>query len=206
MFQKFLRVFFHQLYHGFAFAYDFVAATVSFGHWKNWLAEIVPFIKGTRVLEIGHGPGHLQRILRNRKFDSTGLDESPQMGFLAKRRLDDKHKLTRGVAQNLPFANDSFDSVVATFPTDYIFHARTLSEIRRCLSNGGRLAVLPVAYPTSGILRRLYQITGETPSDLNESLKSKIKQPFIAAGFETEIKTVETQNSVLLIVVATNKK
>lgn len=204
--QKFMRTFFRLLYHPFAFVYDLVAATVSFGQWENWIAEIVPFIKGTRVLELGHGPGHLQRIFHAHGFDSAALDESAQMGILAKHRLSSAHKLSRGVAQQIPFANNSFDTVAATFPTEYIVDARTLSEIKRCLVSRGRLVVMPAAYPRSRFLQWLYQVTGETQSELSESLKAKIIEPFIKAGFETEIQTIEVKSGILLIVVATNKK
>ena len=200
-----MRVFFRLLYHPFAFTYDLVAASVSFGKWKYWIAEIVPFIEGTRILELGHGPGHLQHVLRGFGFDSTALDESPQMGLLAKRRLGAPHKLTRGLAQRLPYANNSFDTIVATFPTEYIFDARTISEIERCLSSGGKLVIMPVAYPRSKILRWLYKITGETPSTLEESLISKTKQPFIKAGLYTEIQMIEVKSGILLVVIATNK-
>ena len=199
---KFMRIFFHLLYHPFAFAYDLVAATVSFGKWNDWVREILPFITGTRILELGHGPGHLQRILLDLNLDSVAMDESAQMGILAKRRLSNRHKLARGLAQQLPFANNSFDCVVSTFPTEYIFHAQTLSEIRRCLSDGGRLIVLPVAWPKSGFLKWLYQVTGESPMDGQESYRLKIQAPFTNAGFDTEVKIVEVQSGILIIVIA----
>ena len=82
-----LRLFFRLLYHQFAFTYDLVAATVSFNRWKDWVMGVLPFIQGNRVLEIGHGPGHLQRVLRSRGLMAVGLDESAQMGRLAKRNL-----------------------------------------------------------------------------------------------------------------------
>ena len=199
---KFMRIFFHLLYHPFAFAYDLVAATVSFGKWNDWVREILPFITGTHILELGHGPGHLQRILLDLNLDSVAMDESAQMGILAKRRLSNRHKLARGLAQQLPFANNSFDCVVSTFPTEYIFHAQTLSEIRRCLSDGGRLIVLPVAWPKSGFLKWLYQVTGESPMDGQESYRLKIQAPFTNAGFDTEVKIVEVQSGILIIVIA----
>ena len=59
---RFLNFFFHHLYHGLAFAYDLVAAIVSFGQWNEWTKTIIPYIEGTLLLELGHGPGHLQRI------------------------------------------------------------------------------------------------------------------------------------------------
>ena len=199
---KFMRIFFHLLYHPFAFAYDLVAATVSFGKWNDWVREILPFITGTRILELGHGPGHLQRILLDLNLDPVAMDESAQMGILAKRHLGNRHKLARGLAQQLPFVNNSFDCVISTFPTDYIFHAQTLSEIRRCLSDGGRLIVLPVAWPKSRFLKWLYQVTGESPMDGQESYRLKIQTPFTNAGFDTEVKIVEVQSGILIIVIA----
>jgi ubiquinone/menaquinone biosynthesis C-methylase UbiE len=82
-----LRLFFRLLYHQFAFTYDLVAAAVSFNHWKDWVLSVVPFIDGDRVLEIGHGPGHLQRVLLSRGLIAVGIDESAQMGHIAKRNL-----------------------------------------------------------------------------------------------------------------------
>jgi hypothetical protein len=37
---------------------------------------VVPFIEGTRILEIGHGPGHLQRFILSQNLDSVAMDES----------------------------------------------------------------------------------------------------------------------------------
>src|SRR5689334_8751413 len=126
--RSFMRVFFHLLYHPFAFTYDLVAAVVSFGQWKNLGRSILPFISGTRILELGHGPGHLQRFLLHRNLTLFAIDESAQMGRLAKHRIGLAQKLTRGLAQSLPYQNESFDCVISTFPTEYIFSAETLSE------------------------------------------------------------------------------
>jgi len=202
--QRSMRFFFRLLYHPFAFAYDLVAATVSFGKWNDWVLGVIPFISGTRILELGHGPGHLQRFLLDRGLFPVAIDESPQMGRLAKRRSGTSHKLSRALALQLPFAEKSFDTIVATFPTDYIFNAQTLSEVKRCLSNGGRLIVLPVAYPKNSLLKWLYKITGESPSSLTDSVKSKIKRPFSDAEFITAIETVEVKSSILLIVIASS--
>ena len=74
--KRLLRFFFKLLYHQFAFAYDFVAATVSVGRWQDWVSSILPFLAGTRILEIGFGPGHLQRHLLRRGLTVVGIDES----------------------------------------------------------------------------------------------------------------------------------
>lgn len=200
--RRFMRIFFHLLYHPFAFAYDLVAASVSFGKWNDWVFGIIPFIKGTRILELGHGPGHLQRILLDRGMVAAAMDESAPMGRLAKRRIGSSHRLTRGLAQKIPFASESFDSIVSTFPSEYIFDMQTLSEAKRVLRNGGRLIVLPVAMPKSRFLQWLYKVTDESPAALDEILKNKFKEPFVKAGFSTEIEIVEVKSSTLIFVIA----
>jgi ubiquinone/menaquinone biosynthesis C-methylase UbiE len=200
--QRFMRVFFDLLYHPFAFTYDLVAAVVSFGKWNDWVWSVIPFINGTRILELGHGPGHLQLALTTRGVDSVAIDESAPMGRITKRRLGSSQKLARAVTQNIPFASETFDTVISTFPSEYIFDPQTLTEAHRILRSGGRLIVLPVAFPASRFLKWLYRVTGESPVALGEDLKERFKQPFTQAGFSVEIKTVELKSSALLIILA----
>ncbi|WKZ38992.1 MAG: methyltransferase domain-containing protein [Anaerolineales bacterium] len=200
--QRFMRFFFNLLYHPFAFTYDLVAWVVSFGRWNDWVFSIVPFIKGTRILELGHGPGHLQRLLLSRGLFAAALDESKQMGRLAKYRIGDSANLTRGLAQSLPYADETFESVVATFPSEYIFDPRTLSEVRRVLRSSGRLIVLPVALPKNLFLRWLYKVTGESPSEINGFIQHRLQQPFATANFHAEIEMIEVKSSTLLFVIA----
>ena len=223
--RRLLRFFFYLLYHPFAFAYDLVAATVSVGRWKDWVLSVVPFIEGNRILEIGHGPGHLQYVLLSRNLFAVGMDESAPMGRLAKRNLarrlfPSKHSnssrqhaytqtnLTRGIAQDLPLSNESFDTVVATFPSEYITDEHTLTGVKRCLINGGRFIVLPVAMLMGrGILDRLmsavFRVTHQAPDDPIEIFSKRFERPFLEAGFQVEIKQVEVKSSLLLIVIAT---
>ena len=215
-----LRLFFRLLYHQFAFTYDLVAAAVSFNRWKQWVLSVAPFIEGKLVLEMGHGPGHLQRLLLERGLDAVGIDESVEMGRLARRNLrrgihstitvsSSQHRiaytqtsLARGVAQNLPFPSESFNSIVATFPTEYITDAETVAEVKRCLCPGGRLVVLPVALPRNRFLDWLFKVTHQRPTDALEIVQTKMKEPFVAAGFETELKTLDVKTGILLIVLA----
>ena len=201
--KQFLQLFFRLLYHQLAFTYDLVAASVSFNRWKDWVISVVPFIEGDRILEIGHGPGHLQRILLGRQLATVAIDESRQMGYLAKRNTDGFARLTRGLAQHLPFPSGSFNTIVSTFPAAYIDDPLTVAEVKRCLSNGGRFIVLPVAWPKNPFLEWLFRVTGESPNEAVELVKSKFKVPLVKAGFETEVKMLDVKSSLLLIVVAT---
>jgi ubiquinone/menaquinone biosynthesis C-methylase UbiE len=210
--QRFMRFFFNLLYHPLAFTYDLVAATVSFGQWKNWVYSILPFIEGTRILELGHGPGHLQRVLLaqppagNRGLVVVAIDESAPMGRLAKHRLGSSHRLTRAIAQKIPFAAESFDSVISTFPSEYIFDTQTLSEAHRVLRSSGRLIVLLAAWPRNPLLGGLFKITGQSPSEAYDSIKSKIKKSLAQANFKSEVQIVEVKSGNLLVVIAQKKE
>lgn len=198
-----LRVFFKLLYHQLAFAYDLVAASVSFNRWKDWVKSVMPLIQGNRILEIGHGPGHLHRVLLDRGLLAVGIDESRQMAHLAKRRVGASARLTRGLAQHLPFLSESFDTIISTFPADFITDPRTLAEVMRCLSHGGRFVVLPVAWPKNPFLDWLFKVTGESPAEALELVKVKFREPFVKAGFEAKVQTLDVKSSILLIIVAT---
>jgi len=198
-----LRFFFRLLYHPLAFTYDLVAATVSFGRWKDWIMEAVPFIAGTRILEIGHGPGHLQRVLLRRGLVAVGLDESTQMGRLTKRNTGGKACLTRGLAQQLPFASESFNTIIATFPAEYIFDPSTLAEVKRCLLNGGRFVVLPAALPRNPFLHWLFRVTGQAPSEALKIFRERLEEPFIKAEFNVETHVLDLKSGTLIIIVAT---
>src|SRR5258705_9904453 len=109
---RFLRFFFHHFYHAFAWTYDSVAALVSIGRWQAWVLTALPRVDGPRVLEIGHGPGHLQQALCRKGLQVFGLDESRQMGRMAYSRLKRAGlpiRLSCGYAQSIPFAAGCFD-------------------------------------------------------------------------------------------------
>ena len=110
--------------------------------------------------------------------------------------------LTRGIAQQLPFRNNAFDMVVATFPTEYITDPNTLAEVKRCLSDRGRLITLPAAIPKNPFLDWLFRVTHQSPAEAIDVVKTKFKEPFVKAGFRTEIQTLDIKSGVLFIVLA----
>jgi len=207
MLARLLRIFFRLLYHSFAWSYDTVAWTVSLGRWNTWIKSVIPFIEGSRVLEVGHGPGHLQVDLANGGILAIGLDESRQMGQQAYNRLKRilQPKITRGRTENLPFSASSFDTVVSTFPSEYIIAPATLREILRVLAPGGRLVILLAAWFTGkSWLERaaalLFKVTGQVPS--LDSKFQNLLQPFLTAGYSARLELKDTHFSRLLLVIA----
>ena len=210
---RLLRFFFYHFYHAFAWTYDLVAAVVSVGRWQEWVLSALPYLRGPRVLELGHGPGHLQLAGRQRGLAMFGLDESRQMGRMAFSRMARnglEPRLSRGYAQAMPFKTGELDEVVATFPTEYIFDPRTLAEARRVLRPGGKLVVVPVAWIGGKNLSDraaawLFHVT-QQGSPLTEAAQERIRTHFTAAGFEAEAESVEKAHSTILVIVAKKPK
>jgi ubiquinone/menaquinone biosynthesis C-methylase UbiE len=140
-----LRWAFARLYREFAWSYDLVAWAVSRGLWRRWALCSLAYLHG-RVLELGPGTGYVQAALVGDPLRPTvGLEASPQMVRQASRRLARRGAaapLIRGIAQAMPLAAASFDSVLATFPAEYILDPQTASEIRRVLAPGGRVVIV----------------------------------------------------------------
>jgi ubiquinone/menaquinone biosynthesis C-methylase UbiE len=201
------RILFHLLYHEFAWTYDLVAAVVSLGRWKGWVLSALPYLDG-RILEIGYGPGHLQLALHQNGLSAVGLDESRQMSRQASRRLRRQGypvKLTRGYAQSLPFTDLAFDTVVATFPSEYIFDAPTLREIRRVLVQGGKVVLLPTAWITgSSFLEQLaaglFRVTGQAGAI--KATFPGMKRRLRTGGFAVRHELVEYRGSRVLMILA----
>ena len=141
-----------RLYNELAWAYDPVSWLVSLGRWSEWRQSVLSQVVGERVLEIGFGTGDLLSQMAERGLDPVGLDASIAMHRVAARKLARRGLAVvraHGFAQALPFPDESFDSVVSTFPAGYILDFLTLEEAARVLRRpdrsigqaGGRLVV-----------------------------------------------------------------
>jgi ubiquinone/menaquinone biosynthesis C-methylase UbiE len=206
---------FYLLYNQLAWTYDLVSWFVSLGQWRNWQRTAVPFLHGRDLLEIGHGPGHLLLELRQMGYAAVGIDLSPYMGKMAQRRLrraGASAPLLRGRAEDLPFADNAFDTVLATFPAPFIMEAATLTAVQRVLRADGRFIIILGAEQVGGALAQrfvswLFRITGQGPidpvSEAEPQLPPPITAAFAAAGFQPTAQYVQLPSSrVLLIVVS----
>jgi ubiquinone/menaquinone biosynthesis C-methylase UbiE len=167
--RQLLKLGFHLLYNQLAFTYDLVAWLVSFGQWAAWRRLALGFTHPGPTLELAYGTGGFFADLLEAGYRPVGIDRSPFMARLAQQKLRLKNlpaPLNRANAQHLPFPAEKFSTVIATFPTNYIFKDDTLAEIHRVLAANGRLVVvfegqLRGPWPLRPLIDWLYAITNQ---------------------------------------------
>ena len=143
-----------------------------------------------RVLEVGIGTGR-NLPLYPPEVELTGIELSPAMLDLARARaarLARPADLRLGDAQELPFAERSFDSVIATLTLCSIPDAdKAVAEMARVLRPGGRLVLLDhVASPLAAVrnVQRLLE-----PTFLRLAADHLLREPEVAvraSGLEIE--------------------
>ncbi|MFF4894716.1 class I SAM-dependent methyltransferase [Micromonospora chersina] len=134
---------------------------VQFGGGREWIGDRA---RG-RVLEVAVGTG---RNLSHYPADATltGIELSPAMLTIAAQRAADLGRdvdLRGGDAENLPFSDASFDTVVCVLSLCSIPDPATaIKEMKRVLKPGGRLLLLdhigsswPPIYVAQWLLERL---------------------------------------------------
>ncbi len=117
--------------------YDARHSNVRIEYMRNTEGELIKKFAFGKILDVGCGTGqHL-------KYGSIGIDISLPM--LEEARKKGFKKIVQGSAEELPFKDESFDSVLCIFTVlnlcDYI---KTIKEIYRVLKKNG-IAIVSVA-------------------------------------------------------------
>ena len=118
---------------------------------------------GMDVLDVACGTGNATLPAAKTGARVTGLDFAPGLLEIARERAADamvEIDFVEGDAQELPFADASFDAVVSTF--GHMFapdHARTAAEMKRVLKPGGVIAV--ACWTPEGSIGRMFRTIAE---------------------------------------------
>ena len=141
-------------------SYDRVGAALSFGQdprWRRTMVSRVPRDGGT-VLDVATGTGLVAERLLARGHRVTGLDQSPDMLAVARRRFGDRIELVEASATKIPFPNASFDHLTFTYLLRYVDDpGATLAELARVVRPGGTIASLEFCVPR-GVWRPLWDL------------------------------------------------
>lgn len=140
--------------------YDWVSRVGFAGEWSRWQRVTLRYIAGGPTLELGFGTGDLLPHLIAHDLAPVGLERSTRMIARTRQKLRRAGlaapPLVRGEVEALPFPDDSFGAVVATFPSGWVFAPGPLAEVARVLRPGGTVAfVLGGALAPHGLGRRL---------------------------------------------------
>jgi ubiquinone/menaquinone biosynthesis C-methylase UbiE len=212
---RLVRFGFHLLYNEMAWSYDSVSWLVSLGRWREWQYAALPFIGGPRVLELAHGPGHMLIALNRQGYQVYGVDRSQSMGRLAWRRVLKSGTtafLTRGDARSLPYAEESFDSILSTFPTEFIVQEASIISINSILKPGGCMVIVPESRlkrggPIRRFLEWLYAITGQRIEPADKGWLAQVwlnaENQLLSAGYVIDIRQVDLDHSEVTVIVAT---
>jgi len=142
-----LRKFLFETLYKNKYLYRFASSVPFAGQWRAWQRLVLSRLHGQDVLELGCGLGDLLADMSETGFMCYAVERSPQMvkatrETLRRRKLDKTATVIQGSAQHLPFSNESFDTVVSTFPSEYIYDPDTIAEVDRVLRPGGRFIVV----------------------------------------------------------------
>ena len=187
-----------------ATAYEELHVPASFQQWAPRVVEAVEIRSGHRVLDVACGTGVLAREARLHLGDDgfvAGLDADRGMLAVAKR-LAPSTEWREGVAESIPYEDNSFDAVICQFGLMF-FQDRpaALREMLRVLVPGGRMAVAvweslenSEAYPIEVAL--LERLAGKRAADA-------LRAPFVL-GDRAELTTLFRDAGTVSVEIATH--
>ena len=155
-----------ELFDGIAAQYDWVPDLFSFFQYQRWRRYLVSRLQAgpdSTVLDLCTGPAGVAMLMAQKhSCRVVGVDLSPRMLSRAQHNIAGKGltgqvHLVMGRAEDLAFADESFDAVCVTFLLRYVDDPEsTMREMIRVLKPGGRLLSLEFGVPPNPVARALW--------------------------------------------------
>lgn len=152
---------------------------IIFPLWKIWIKNIIPHIKGDKVLEVSFGNGYLMTQYASEKYEIYGIDYNEKMLEITTnkiKKINIKAQLSQGNVEKLPYPDNTFDTVINTMAfTGYPNEEKAMSEIKRVLKQDGSLLLVDFDYPNNRnrfgyMIVRLWEKFGDIIKDINSIL------------------------------------
>lgn len=172
-----------QTYHRYSSCYDTLFGP-ALRPGRQMVVKALNLRPGTRILEVGIGTG-LSLPLYPRDVRVTGIDISPEMLEVARRRVDQAQlenvdALLEMDAGQLEFDDESFDKVVAMYVMSVVPDpVQVIHEVRRVCKPAGEIFIvnhfhsrLPLIRHLERLMSPLSRLAGFRPDmDLNEFIR-----------------------------------
>lgn len=156
-----------QMFDSIAGRYDFLNHFLSLGTDRWWRRRAINIIgkniQPGRILDVATGTGDLAiASLSLNPVRVTGIDISDRMLELGRKKisemhLDDKIELLRGDSEEINFADETFDVVMAAFGVRNFEHTLAgLTEMFRVLKPRGMIMILEFSKPSLFPFKQVY--------------------------------------------------
>lgn len=126
------------------------------------LGEAADVNAGERVLDVAAGNGNATLAAARRFAEVTAIDYVPALLEKCRQRAQAEGlhvRIESGDAENLPFADSSFDVVLSTFGAMFApDQERTAREMLRVVRRGGRIGM--ANWTPEGFIGRLFKLIG----------------------------------------------
>jgi phosphatidylethanolamine/phosphatidyl-N-methylethanolamine N-methyltransferase len=188
----------------FAFGYDvFMFPIEKFGL-EKLRAKTLSFVEGKRILEVGVGTG------LNFQFYPAGVKVfAVEPKFEMLRRAVKRAKNFNGQiyfvssrVESLPFKDDFFDSVLATFVFCEVENPENgFRELLRVLKPGGRLILLEHVRPGGKFLSKVFDLVNNFTSIFGENINRETLKIALEAGVVIE-KIIDVYGDFVKLIIA----
>ena len=134
--------------------------------WRAWVVRAVKHQAPRRVLDLATGTGDLAIAVARAlpEAEVTGMDLSPEMLRIGREKVAERFPgrpfpMLEGDAEELPFADASFEAVTCAFGVrNFEYLTCGLEEMHRVLTPGGGIYILEFSMPSQrNLLGRLYR-------------------------------------------------
>ncbi|GAA3926696.1 bifunctional demethylmenaquinone methyltransferase/2-methoxy-6-polyprenyl-1,4-benzoquinol methylase UbiE [Hymenobacter algoricola] len=156
-----------QMFNSIAGKYDFLNHFLSAGtdiYWRRKAVSELTALRPARILDIATGTADfaIESLRLSPETQVTGVDISEGMLEVGRRKLVQKgltHRiqLELGDSESLPFPDDHFDAVTASFGVrNFENLQKGLREMHRVLRPGGKVVILEFSKPTAFPMKQAY--------------------------------------------------
>lgn len=125
--------------------------------------KMVPSKADKLVLDVGCGTGTYLNLYQKARWKVFGIDRSPAMIDIARKKLGKRAELHLGDASHMPYSDGTFDLVVAFFALHEMpapIRSKVVNESKRVMKKNGRILLVdyhpgPIRFPKGWILKRV---------------------------------------------------